>query len=540
MSSFGKNRPLTSSNPKNKIVRFGLNNAFPECLATDAITGYPIRWLYAANLISRHPGGQRQELHFHLLVKNIAYEKIVEIVWAGKDGIWKQLPAAYAGPLSQHYELWDAREEFNLCTSGGWLPEDIHFAVHYRAGKQDYWDSDEGRNYELCANAGIRLANELPLLNVDPKLRLESGHNCLPITLALHLPGRRKKAFIRWSPDHWRSYFDIPCFFQRRNWNKVFGRGVPNPNRYGAEAWISQISAGNAYRLEYAAACQAEGGPLLWDNNFGRNYFARHERLKVLTLNLHCCQEENQDAKLTRIARTIAELNADIVCLQEVAEPWNDGRGEWSANTANLISQRIGQPYHLHLDWSHRGFDRYRESCAILSRFPFTWTDSRYVSSVRDIFNINARKVVAAQIAVPCIGPVNIYSSHLSWWSAGFAEQFTHLRQWAAEKHGEATSTLLCGDFNVPASSAGYEFATCGGEFEDQYLRGRTRASVEYRGGPSEPNSHRPPLGDGRIDFIFQRRGGRLEAVAARELFTEADYGRVSDHPGYFVEFEPY
>jgi hypothetical protein len=31
-----------------------------------------------------------------------------------------------------------------------------------------------------------------------------------------------------------------------------------------------------------------------------------------------------------------------------------------------------------------------------------------------------------------------------------------------------------------------------------------------------------------------------LQAVAARELFTNRDdYGRVSDHIGYCVEFEP-
>jgi hypothetical protein len=37
----------------------------------------------------------------------------------------------------------------------------------------------------------------------------------------------------------------------------------------------------------------------------------------------------------------------------------------------------------------------------------------------------------------------------------------------------------------------------------------------------------------------MQRRSS-LEAVAAGELFTNYDhYGRVSDHTGYWVEFEP-
>jgi hypothetical protein len=36
------------------------------------------------------------------------------------------------------------------------------------------------------------------------------------------------------------------------------------------------------------------------------------------------------------------------------------------------------------------------------------------------------------------------------------------------------------------------------------------------------------------------QRNSSLQAVAARELFTDNDYyGRVSDHTGYCVEFEP-
>ena len=40
--------------------------------------------------------------------------------------------------------------------------------------------------------------------------------------------------------------------------------------------------------------------------------------------------------------------------------------------------------------------------------------------------------------------------------------------------------------------------------------------------------------------YIFMQKHSSLQAVAARELFTNGDhYGRVSDHTGYCVEFEP-
>ena len=35
------------------------------------------------------------------------------------------------------------------------------------------------------------------------------------------------------------------------------------------------------------------------------------------------------------------------------------------------------------------------------------------------------------------------------------------------------------------------------------------------------------------------KKGSRLRAVASRMLFTDSDYGRVSDHPGIYAEFEP-
>lgn len=507
-------------------------------------TGHPdmrlLQLLYAGNRVSRFDGGLRQELAFRIAVKNLAYRKLVEVFWAGQDGIWRILPATCIGPLKGGFEVWEARAEFRCPADQDSLPRDICFALHYGVGGQEYWDNNQGQNYEISANAGIHLDRDFALLNIDPQPWLAPGQTYHPITAAVHLPGPHKKVFVRWTTDRWHTVAETPCFFRRKHWTQVPGSGTLNPNRYGDEIWIGHLYTGDAFRVEYAIGCRTGDALELWDNNFGRNYIARRERLKVLTLNLHCCQEENQDAKLSTIARAIVDLNADIVCLQEVAEPWNDGKGDWNANTANLIRERMGRPYHLHLDWSHRGFDRYRESLAILSRHPFAWTDSTYVSSVRDFRSINARKIVAAQVMVPYVGPVNVFSTHLSWWPDGFSEQFANLWQWVAEKHGNhLAATLLCGDFNVPVGSEGYHLVTGKGEFVDQFPRGCAHALAEYESALPASCPTGLPTDDSRIDYIFQQRGGKLEAVAARELFTDNDYGRVSDHHGYLVEFEP-
>lgn len=520
------------------ICRSGANAFLAHPSATESFHAVrPIELLYVANLISRHDEGARQELVFRCAVARWTYGKTVEVHWAGEDGRWRVLPAAWVCGLGPGRELWEARAVFQGGEHAS-LPGDIRFAVCCRMAGGEHWDNNGGADHEINADSGVRLFGGRTLLHLDYRPQLEPAADHLAIE-ACWSGGGSGRVFVRWSTDGWRSVQDTPCYFRRRHWSGALGSTARNPNRYGSSIWITQLGIGEAGHVEYAIGCETEAG-VAWDNNFGANYVARRDRLRVLTLNLHCGQEADQDAKLSLIARAIRELEVDIVCFQEVAEPWNDGRGQAEANTARAIRARIGRPFHLHQDWSHLGFGRFREGCAVLSRHPFLRTDSGYMSVSQDPFSIHSRRVVLARIDVPHLGPVNVFSTHLSWWSDGFREQFGRLRQWADEQHDAGTAaTLLCGDFNVPAHSAGHELATGDGHFSDQFLQARLQQQHEDGAGPAPSGRERPEPDDGRIDFLFAHRASRLRAVAARELFTDADYGRVSDHPGYLVEFVP-
>jgi maltose 6'-phosphate phosphatase len=323
------------------------------------------------------------------------------------------------------------------------------------------------------------------------------------------------------------------------HWDKSRRRSARNPNQYDTSIWISQINTDDAFRVQYAIGCETPSRTI-WDNNFGHNYVARRRRLKILTLNLHCYQEENQDTKLSQIARAIDDLDIDVVCLQEVGEQWGNGNGDWDSNAAKIIRDRLREPYHLHTDWSHLGFDRYREGIAVLSRYDFRMTDAGYVSSSQDVHSIDSRKVVMVQLNVPYMGVVNVFSAHLSWPSGGFFEQFDRLRAWANHKHGNhLAATFLCGDFNIKAGSEGYQAVVRTREYEDQYLAATSPNAFEKIFRKQSSNIDRHLAKDGRIDFVFMQKHSSLQAVAARELFTNGDYGRVSDHIGYCVEFEP-
>lgn len=482
----------------------------------------PIELLYARNTIVRHGNTVQQDLAFALAVQNLAYKKQVEIVWAGEDETRRSLNAKYVGPAGRDCEIWQAHASFTP-TAEDSLPGDIQFALHCRQAGRDDWHPPNQRGWTINADSGIRIGDRFPLVNIDYQPLLHAGQQYLPVAIAVRQNLQPERVLIRWTTDRWRTYTDTPAFLLRKHWHHTIGSAARNPNRYGSGVWISQLHLGDAYQVEYALCCEAKGRPY-WDNNFGKNYLSRHEPLRILTLNLHCYQEARQDEKFSQIAKAIQELQIDVVCLQEVGEPWNDGRGDWNLNAAKLIRDRLGESYFVYTDWSHLGFDQYREGVAILSRYPFTLKGARYVSATQNAYDIHARKVVMAQVHVPYFGAVNIFSVHLSWWQNGFPEQFENLRRWAeSEQTPNVTATFLCGDFNNAANSEGYRLLSR--EYEDQFCRANAQRLNR--------------ADDHRIDYLLMKKGAAFRVRSAYQLFTDNDYGPVSDHEGYYAEFEP-
>jgi maltose 6'-phosphate phosphatase len=407
---------------------------------------------------------------------------------------------------------------------------------------EEYWDNNHRRDYSIDADSGILIPEGMHLLAIGYGELLERGQKSHPVTVAVHRSFHPRRVGITWTTDDWRTHHEALCSFRKDYWYEAHRSHAENPSKYGWMIWTGQIDIRDAYRTEYAVFCD-NGRERIWDNNLDKNFRARRERLKVLTLNLHCYQEEDQDEKFSRIARAISDLKIDIVCFQEVGEKWNQGRGDRESNAAMIIRDRLRRwyhlHYHLHADWSHIGFEKYREGSAILSRYKFLAVNSRYVSNGNNAYDINSRKVVGGLVHVPYMGYLSVFSAHLSWWSAGFREQFENLKRWGGEQHEDyMAATLLCGDFNSKAGSEGYMLVVGTKEFEDQFLRA-TSPDLFKRIFENSPINWHLLQDDHRIDYIFLKKGDRLKAVRARALFTENDYGRVSDHWGYVVEFEP-
>jgi maltose 6'-phosphate phosphatase len=497
-----------------------------------------IQLQYVENVISRKKGGVRQYLTFFIAVENLSYHKQVDVLWAGEDGVWHTLAARFHSTLAPNREYWQAHIQFQLSAAES-LPGNVAFSLRYRAEEVEYWDNNHGNNYLSQADSGIDAPGRRPIQVVGFSGALPESRQYLPVTVAVDRSLAAEKVTVHWTTDNWLHRRQTACHFKRTFWDREYQSNARNPNQYGVQIWKGWLKTGDAFRVQYSVSAESRGR-LFWDNNLGNNFAASHKPLKVLILNLHCYQEDDQDKKFSKIAKAIDELGVDVVCFQEVAEFWNDGRGDWPSNSANIINQRLKKPYHLATDWSHLGFDKYREGVAILSRFPLLHQESRYVSESGDPYNIHSRKVVMAQIEAPHIGLLNIFSAHLSWWEDGFPAQFDRLREWADSKHSpQVIGTLLCGDFNIAAGSKGYRHVIDSSHYEDQFLAANAHGAFEKIFRVNDPYWSNYLADDYRIDYIFMNQNSGLSVTSGRVLFTPEDYGQVSDHCGYLMTFEP-
>lgn len=496
-----------------------------------------IQLLYVKNVITRHEKKVQQELSFFMSVENISYDKKIDVLWAGEDGLWHELPVCFHSNAGTNKEYWQAKTTLKLSEKQS-LAGNIQFCLRCQVAKREHWDNNGGLNYISEADSGVFLAQNQLVQNIDFDNFLNDSGDIVSITFAVNKALNVEKAQIHWTTDNWLTTHKTPCKFDRLYWHNAFQSNARNPNQYGSQLWVGKIKYGEASKLQYAICCESDDN-IIWDNNNDLDYVLQGKQLKILILNLHCYQEENQDEKFTTIAHAIDELDVDIVCLQEVAEYWNDGHGDWQSNSAKIINDRLTKPFHIHTDWSHLGFDKYREGVAILSRYVISHPESRYVSDSDDIYDIHSRKVVKAQIHIPHFGPINVFSAHLSWIEDGFQQQFERLHEWAKNRNtSEVKATLLCGDFNITAGTSGYGLVVNSNDYEDQFLAANHHGVFEQIFKVNDPHWQNLLADDYRIDYIFMNKKSALKVTSADIIFTDQDYGRVSDHYGHLMSFE--
>ncbi len=274
----------------------------------------------------------------------------------------------------------------------------------------------------------------------------------------------------------------------------------------------------------------------------------------LLTLNLHTYQQHRWDCpfetmhqherEVQIIAEAIAALDIDVICFQEVGEYMHDPVGHPYGETPSNMAFRIctqlrnwNQYYHIYQDWSHIGFDRWREGSAILSRHPMMHNYSAYVSDQQGKDTFSSRNVTLSCIDVPNFGLLHVSNVHLSWVRQGINEEFNRLKALIDSRlHFGVRGELIVGDFNAPAGEHAYHHMVADSQYIDQFYELHPQRFYEpsYRGEIDGWKNYPPS----RLDYILKRDCSDMQIQSMDVIFNDDFYPTVSDHFAYLARFQ--
>ncbi len=269
--------------------------------------------------------------------------------------------------------------------------------------------------------------------------------------------------------------------------------------------------------------------------------------LKILTLNIHGYQEENQLEKFDIIADSIAANDYDIIALQEVSQTEENDpvfireddpvQTVRANNPIYIIGKRLKEKYGIEYFsyWVNikMGFVIYQEGIAIMSKLPIIEGES--VVACCDEYNDmkDSKRRALAKTKLDYNGtPINIYSIHFGLAKEEknpFILQFNKLHD-DIQKNGDEL-TIFLGDFNIPDYSDEYKKILEYGYidlYETAKHKSEQRATIAGFIHGWENNDKAL-----RIDFGFSNKP--LDVESAEVVFTKEKYGLVSDH--YGIEF---
>lgn len=272
--------------------------------------------------------------------------------------------------------------------------------------------------------------------------------------------------------------------------------------------------------------------------------------MKLLTLNTHSLVEENYSEKLEAFVLTIAKEKPDIIALQEVNQtilsekvsepliayvPCSDGVVIRNDNHIYKIVNML-RSLGIEYDWTwlplKKGYDKYDEGIALMSRSKILETEVIPISKVDDYNNWKTRKIIG--IRTESAAEDWFFSVHYGWWDdkeEAFQEQWKRTLS-SVKKYQKV---WLLGDFNSPAQirNEGYDMIKKDGWY-DTYVLAKEKDS-----GNTVEN-----VIDGWKDKLHSATGMRIDQIwcskevkiaSSKVIFNGKNQKIVSDHYGIVV-----
>lgn len=263
--------------------------------------------------------------------------------------------------------------------------------------------------------------------------------------------------------------------------------------------------------------------------------------MKLLTLNCHSWQEDDQLQKINYLAETIKENDYDVIALQEVSQHMLGKQYKGQLKTDNYAVvllealNKLGvSDYEIVWDFSHIGFQVYEEGLCLLCKHPIIEKGSFFVTRSDDTLNWKTRRIVKITIRYG-EEEIDFYSCHLGWWKDDVEpckEQLDKLNERLSSKK----LSILMGDFNNSAHvlGEGYSYMKELGWLDTYELaevkdKGET---VQGKIAGWENNSENL-----RVDYILANRPVRV--LSSKVIFNGENRKVISDHYGVEVVIEP-
>lgn len=260
--------------------------------------------------------------------------------------------------------------------------------------------------------------------------------------------------------------------------------------------------------------------------------------MKLLTLNCHSWQEEEQLAKIHYLAKIIQENDYDVIALQEVSQSItarNVCGNMKEDNFVRLLQAELEElgaaKYDVVWDFAHIGYEVYEEGLAILTKHSITKSDSFFISDSTDTAYWKTRKIVSATVSYNN-QPVTIYSCHLGWWldeEEPFKKQVDHLLSYVDNNE----LSFLMGDFNNNAriQNEGYDYLVKHGLYDTYELAERKDEGTTVQGKIAGWDENKKDL---RIDLILSNQP--VQVVSSQVIFNDVNRNVISDHFGVEVQ----
>lgn len=261
--------------------------------------------------------------------------------------------------------------------------------------------------------------------------------------------------------------------------------------------------------------------------------------MKLLTLNCHSWQEENQIEKIKYIARTINEKSYDIIALQEVSQLidkeiiYDNVKFDNFALVLKEELKKLGNnQYEFYWDIAHIGYDIYEEGLCLMTKLPIINKESFYISKSENISFWKTRKIVKLDVLYKN-KQISFYSCHLGWWKDD-DESFIQQADKLIEKVQNDKLSFIMGDFNNNANvrCEGYDYM-CSKLFDTYNLSKYKDLGVTVKGKIAGWDKNKEDL---RLDLIFINK--EVEVISSKVIFNGINKKVVSDHYGVEVVVE--